>query len=336
MPIGFDPADAGPGGELATQIVGVLAITCAQAAVQPPGHSPDLGAADGLQRLLDPAGGRGADRGHVARTRRARLFAAGDLHQLQRHRPAASLARDRQCRPGCSCWAFCCRPTRSRASTPRPTPPKRRSARRITCRAASCVRCWSRACSAGSCCRPSCWPCPNMDEAAAQGSESFFWIAARCCPGGVRLALFAGIVVAQFFCGLATVTSASRMAYAFARDGGLPYSERMRHVSPRFARRPWRSGLSRCCRWRLSSTRPPTRRSPAACTIFLYISYVIPTVLGLFAYGRSWTQMGPWNLGGHGVSHAERVVDRRLRTDPAGRRAAAERENLWIVPARSR
>jgi amino acid transporter len=35
-----------------------------------------------------------------------------------------------------------------------------------------------------------------------------------------------------------------------------------------------------------------------ACTIFLYISYVIPTVLGLFAYGRSWTQMGPWRMSG--------------------------------------
>ena len=25
---------------------------------------------------------------------------------------------------------------------------------------------------------------------------------------------------------------------------------------------------------------------------------MIPTTLGLVAYGRSWTQMGPWNLGG--------------------------------------
>jgi amino acid transporter len=35
-----------------------------------------------------------------------------------------------------------------------------------------------------------------------------------------------------------------------------------------------------------------------ACTIFLYISYVIPTALGLATFGRSWTRMGPWNLGG--------------------------------------
>jgi amino acid transporter len=35
----------------------------------------------------------------------------------------------------------------------------------------------------------------------------------------------------------------------------------------------------------------------AACVIFLYISYVIPTVLGFFAYGKSWTRMGPWSIG---------------------------------------
>ena len=35
----------------------------------------------------------------------------------------------------------------------------------------------------------------------------------------------------------------------------------------------------------------------AVCTIFLYLSYVIPTALGFFAWGRTWTAMGPWGLG---------------------------------------
>jgi hypothetical protein len=30
----------------------------------------------------------------------------------------------------------------------------------------------------------------------------------------------------------------------------------------------------------------------------MYVSYVIPTTLGLLAFGRRWTQMGPWNMGG--------------------------------------
>jgi amino acid transporter len=35
----------------------------------------------------------------------------------------------------------------------------------------------------------------------------------------------------------------------------------------------------------------------AVAAILLYISYVLPTALGLVAYGRRWTTMGPWHLG---------------------------------------
>lgn len=33
------------------------------------------------------------------------------------------------------------------------------------------------------------------------------------------------------------------------------------------------------------------------CTMFLYVSYVVPIALGLAAHGRTWTRMGPWSLG---------------------------------------
>ncbi|MGE0696127.1 MAG: amino acid permease [Pirellulales bacterium] len=138
---------------------------------------------------------------------------------------------------------------------------------------------------------------PDMREAAAHGSESFFWIAEQVLPGGLRLALYFGIVVAQFFCGLATVTSASRMAFAFARDGGLPYAQRMRHVSPKY-RTPavaiWSVAIFSIA---FVVYTPVYSTITAACTTFLYISYVIPTSLGLAAYGRSWREMGPWNMG---------------------------------------
>ncbi len=35
----------------------------------------------------------------------------------------------------------------------------------------------------------------------------------------------------------------------------------------------------------------------AVCVILLYISYVLPTAIGVVAYGRWWTTMGPWHLG---------------------------------------
>lgn len=139
---------------------------------------------------------------------------------------------------------------------------------------------------------------PNLDEAAAQGSNSFHWIVAQVLPARLWQLLAVGILIAQFFCGLATVTSASRMAYAFARDGGLPWSAHLRRVSPHF-RTPavaiWTVALLSVAFVVHTDTYATIT---AACTIFLYISYVIPTSLGLFAYGRTWTRMGPWNLGG--------------------------------------
>jgi amino acid transporter len=139
---------------------------------------------------------------------------------------------------------------------------------------------------------------PNMDEAARQGSESFHWIVDQILPKQLWSVLALGIVIAQFFCGLATVTSASRMAYAFARDGGLPFSEHVRRVSPKY-RTPavaiWSVALLSVAFVVHTQTYSTIT---GACTIFLYISYVIPTALGLVAFGRTWTHMGPWNLGG--------------------------------------
>ena len=35
-----------------------------------------------------------------------------------------------------------------------------------------------------------------------------------------------------------------------------------------------------------------------SCTvIFLFFSFAVPITLGLIAYGKTWTKMGPWDLG---------------------------------------
>ena len=72
---------------------------------------------------------------------------------------------------------------------------------------------------------------PDLDVAAARGEYAFAWIMGAVLPGRLALVLNVGIVLAQYVCGLAALTSASRMAFAFARDGGLPGS------------RAWRLGL---------------------------------------------------------------------------------------------
>ena len=138
---------------------------------------------------------------------------------------------------------------------------------------------------------------PSLDEAASQGETAFRRALGRILPRPLATTLLVGIVGAQYLCGLATVTSASRMAYAFARDGGLPFSAAVRRVSSRH-RTPvvaiWAVTIAAV----LFTVHTPVYATiTAVCTILLYISYVVPTSLGLVAYGRTWTTMGPWQLG---------------------------------------
>ncbi len=138
---------------------------------------------------------------------------------------------------------------------------------------------------------------PSLPGAAARGEGAFLWIIRGVLPRSLAIALCAGIVVAQYLAGLATVTSASRMAYAFARDGGLPFSAAVRRVCPR-RRSPAVAIWAVAAVSVLFTLHTPVYSTiTAVCTIFLYISYVLPTALGAWAHGRTWTVMGPWDLG---------------------------------------
>jgi amino acid transporter len=139
---------------------------------------------------------------------------------------------------------------------------------------------------------------PSLSGAAAQGEGAFLWIVRGVLPRSLAVLLCAGIVLAQYLAGLATVTSASRMAYAFARDGGLPFSTAVRWVCPR-RRSPAVAIWAVAAVSVLFTLHTPVYSTiTAVCTILLYVSYVLPTSLGARAYGRTWTAMGPWDLGG--------------------------------------
>lgn len=138
---------------------------------------------------------------------------------------------------------------------------------------------------------------PDLSSGAEQGSQVIFWTLRSIVPHSLVVVLFAAISVAQYLCGLATVTSASRMTYAFARDGGLPCSRQLRQVSPTFqspVAAIWTVALSAIV---FTVYTPVYSTITAVCVIFLYLSYVLPTALGFFAYGKSWRRMGPWTMG---------------------------------------
>jgi amino acid transporter len=138
---------------------------------------------------------------------------------------------------------------------------------------------------------------PDPRAAAEAGENAFFATLFGAVPRPLAFGLCGGAVVAQYLCGLATVTSASRMAFAFARDGGLPLSRTVRRVSPRF-RTPavaiWTVSVAAVG---FTAYTPAYATIAAVCVIFLYVSYVLPTAIGLVAYNRWWTAFGPWRLG---------------------------------------
>ncbi len=138
---------------------------------------------------------------------------------------------------------------------------------------------------------------PDMGEAAKQGWNVFFWVIDRLVPTPLKLLVYGVVFIAQFLAGLATVTSVSRMIFAFARDDGLPGSALLKKVSARF-RTPvaaiW-SGAILAVAFTVYADGYSTVVSVTS--IVLYLSYAMPIGAGLLAYRRSWTRMGPWDMG---------------------------------------
>jgi amino acid transporter len=147
---------------------------------------------------------------------------------------------------------------------------------------------------------------PDMDEAAKQGWNVFFWAIDARVPPLLAKILYLAIFISQWLCGLATVTSASRMIFAFSRDGGLPASGALAKVSPAH-RTPvaaiWTGSiLSVLFVWFtsiISIAGTSAYTIVVSCTvIFLFLSFTVPIALGLFAHGtEKWNTMGPWDLG---------------------------------------
>lgn len=117
---------------------------------------------------------------------------------------------------------------------------------------------------------------------------------------GLRLgnALVLVTMGAMWFCGLSSVTSNSRMLFAFARDGGLPASKALARVSKRFQSphvAVWVSALGALA---VAAWSEALAAMTALSTIALYASYALPIAMAWIARrdGRFRTK-GPWNLG---------------------------------------
>jgi amino acid transporter len=140
---------------------------------------------------------------------------------------------------------------------------------------------------------------PSVEEAAATGWGAFFymWAASRM-PYWLSLILAIGLVVVNYLCALAGMTSTSRMMFAFARDGGLPASKSLSKVSTQY-RTPTYAIWTSAALALLSTVYAPYYLVLAvACAVFLYLSMAMPILAGLLAEGGpKWREKGPFNLG---------------------------------------
>ncbi len=147
---------------------------------------------------------------------------------------------------------------------------------------------------------------PDLAAGAASGWGVFFGTMDAILPAGLKTALYVGILIAQLLCGLATVTSASRMLFAFARDEGLPAgSKPLATVSPSF-RTPvaaiWTAAVL-CILYVMLALSIKLDGTSIyvivvnSTLVFLFLSFIIPILAGMLAYGGpKWPTPGPWAM----------------------------------------
>jgi amino acid transporter len=123
----------------------------------------------------------------------------------------------------------------------------------------------------------------------------------------------AGICLAMWFAGLASLTSSSRMLFAFARDGGLPFASWLRTVR-RATATPVNAtatcaGAAALLVMATASSERAFLAVAALATIALYASYSVPIALGAVARQRgTWRKPGRFHLGRSGIAVAWAAV----------------------------
>ena len=147
---------------------------------------------------------------------------------------------------------------------------------------------------------------PDLAVAAGQGWGMFFATMDAILPAGLKTVIYLGILITQLLCGLATVTSASRMLFAFSRDDGLPFgSKALASVSPTY-RTPvtaiWTASVI-CILYVVLAMNIKVEGTSIyvivvnSTLVFLFLSFTVPLVAGAMAFGTAkWPSPGPWAM----------------------------------------
>jgi amino acid transporter len=141
----------------------------------------------------------------------------------------------------------------------------------------------------------------DFDNTVTGGSfgQPVLQIFADCCGDDGAVILMCLIMICVWHCGLFSMTSNSRMMFAFSRDGGIPNF--FHKVDDKFRspiRTVWLAAfLAFCLALPSLGSSVAFAAATSIATIGLYISYGIPILIGLI-YARDFNaRKGPFNLG---------------------------------------
>ncbi|GAX89044.1 amino acid permease [Effusibacillus lacus] len=150
-------------------------------------------------------------------------------------------------------------------------------------------------------------------EGAAGASNAFIHVISEALGGTFGTTVLWLVTLAMWFCGLSSVTSFSRMMYAFSRDKGMPWSRHWAEISHKYrtpAKAIWLvivlSFALALVDYIVKSIKPDTSYTTlafltAVSVVGLYAAYGIPIYLKLRAEAKGIflpKHLGPWNLGG--------------------------------------
>ncbi|MGZ9585193.1 amino acid permease [Paenibacillus marinisediminis] len=152
-------------------------------------------------------------------------------------------------------------------------------------------------------------------QAAASSSNAFIYVITAALGGTFGKVVLWLVTLAMWFCGLSSITSFSRMMYAFSRDKGMPYSKHWAEVSHKYrtpAKAIWLSVvlsfILAAIDYIIKLFNPDNTVGTivfmtAISVVGLYVAYGIPLLLRLIAQAKGRFKpkhLGPWNLGKYG------------------------------------
>ncbi len=149
-------------------------------------------------------------------------------------------------------------------------------------------------------------------KGAAGAGNAFIYVISHALGGTFGGIILWLVTLAMWFCGLSSVTSFSRMMYAFSRDGGMPLSRYWGRISRRYRTPAHAIWLAVALSFLLAvidyidaKLAPQSHFSTlafltAVSVVGLYVAYGIPIYLKLRAEARGIflpKHKGPWSLG---------------------------------------